>query len=499
MRILVVLGGQSPEHDVSVASGLAVAGGLLQGGHEVTVAYIDRRGAWRATGFDGPASQPDPSGWPSADPWSLLTDPGSRPQVVMAALHGPLGEDGVIAALAQLADVACVGSGLLGSAVCMDKTLTREVLEARGIAQTAWLGVHPGAAAPSYPEAAERLGSQVLFVKPANLGSSIGITRVTDASGWQPALTEALGFDDTVIIEAAVDGRELSVSILGNRVDGYDVSEVSETTPHGEFLDHADKYGTGAAMAQVPADIDPDLRGRVCALGPVVADALRVDGLARVDLFVTDEGALLVNEVNTMPGFTTQSTFPRMWAASGVEFPELLDRLCHLAVQQHQRSRPSSAVTVREASEADWQRIGELTVEAYASVPGRPRMAEYDRELADTAARARRDTLLVAEDGEGHMVGAVGYSLVSGSEGRVGRARQVAVATSARGQGVGRALMDEVMARLRGDGVTEMVERTAAYMSGAQALYRSAGFVRAPDRDETQADGPPLVAFRRYL
>ncbi|MBK6439698.1 MAG: hypothetical protein IPF88_14200 [Candidatus Microthrix sp.] len=336
-------------------------------------------------------------------------------------LHGPRGEDGVIGALARLADVACVGSGLASSAVCLDKTLTRDVLDARGIAQTRWLGVYPGDRVPTYDEAADRLGSTVLYIKPANLGSSIGISRVADVLGWDAAISHAASYDDTLIIEAGVEGRELSVSILGDRADGYEVSEVSETRPHGEFLDHADKYGAGAAMARVPADLGPALRERVRDSAPDVAAALRVDGLARVDVFLTEDGALLVNEVNTMPGFTTESTFPRMWAASGVAFPQVLDRLCAMAVDRHERSRAlidtdiepvGSSIRVRAATEADWRVIGELTVAAYASIPGRPRLAEYDRELADVAARADECTLLVAEDADGFVVGAVGYDRI---------------------------------------------------------------------------------------
>jgi len=509
VRVLEVFGGQSAEHDVSVASGWAVAGGLREAGHHVTAAHIDRGGRWRAIELDGqlPAI-PQPLEWPDADPWALLTRSDARPDVLMAVLHGPRGEDGVIGALARLADVACVGSGLASSAVCLDKTLTRDVLDARGIAQTRWLGVYPGDRVPTYDEAADRLGSTVLYIKPANLGSSIGISRVADVLGWDAAISHAASYDDTLIIEAGVEGRELSVSILGDRADGYEVSEVSETRPHGEFLDHADKYGAGAAMARVPADLGPALRERVRDSAPDVAAALRVDGLARVDVFLTEDGALLVNEVNTMPGFTTESTFPRMWAASGVAFPQVLDRLCAMAVDRHERSRAlidtdiepvGSSIRVRAATEADWRVIGELTVAAYASIPGRPRLAEYDRELADVAARADECTLLVAEDADGFVVGAVGYDRIPGTDGKVGRARQVSVSPQARGRGIGRALVEEVMARLRSEGVTEMAERTADYMAGAQALYLSLGFRRAPERDETQDDGPDLMGFHRHL
>ena len=263
MRVLEVFGGQSAEHDVSVASGWAVAGGLREAGHHVTAAHIDRGGRWRAIELDGqlPAI-PQPLEWPDADPWALLTRSDARPDVLMAVLHGPRGEDGVIGALARLADVACVGSGLASSAVCLDKTLTRDVLDARGIAQTRWLGVYPGDRVPTYDEAADRLGSTVLYIKPANLGSSIGISRVADVLGWDAAISHAASYDDTLIIEAGVEGRELSVSILGDRADGYEVSEVSETRPHGEFLDHADKYGAGAAMARVPADLGPGAPGQ---------------------------------------------------------------------------------------------------------------------------------------------------------------------------------------------------------------------------------------------
>ncbi|MEZ5383287.1 MAG: D-alanine--D-alanine ligase [Microthrixaceae bacterium] len=520
-RALVVFGGRSAEHEVSVASGWAVAHGLSDAGYELVVAHIARDGTWRASGGEPDWSNPpNPLAWPTANPWSLLTQPEGAPDVLMAVLHGPPGEDGVIVALAQLAGVAYVGSGLLGSALCMDKTLTREVLDARGLAQTPWLGLHPGDAVPSLADVVERLGATV-FVKPANLGSSIGISRVADPAAWEDALEQAFGYDDTVIVEAEVEGREVSVSVLGNRSEGFLVSETSETTPNHRFLDYADKYGRGAAMAHVPAPVTPELSERVKAHGRKVARALRVDGLARVDLFLVgaDSGGtstLLVNEVNTMPGFTAESTFPRMWAASGVQFPELVDRLCALALRRHgQRSVRTDpigaatsndatppgphALTIRAATEDHWVRIGELTVAAYSRVPGRPHLPDYDRELADTATRAQRLTLVVAENGRGEVVGTLGYYFVPGTNGRVGRARQIAVDPTAQGLGVGRALLEWAMARLQADGASEMLQRTAEYMQAAQALYRAAGFVRAPEWDEVQDDGPTLLGFHRYL
>ena len=390
------------------------------------------------------------------------------------------------------------------------------MLDARGIAQARWLEIQPGTSPPSYAEAVDRLGATALFVKPANLGSSIGISRVGDDAQWADALAEASGYDDTLIVEAAVDGRELSVSIIGNRAEGYEVSEPSETRPHGSFLDFDDKYGSDAAMAIVPAELDPTTRRRVRELGPRVARALRVDGLVRVDLFLTPTGDLLVNEVNTMPGFTAESTFPRMWAASGLDFPRLVDRLLELARRRHADTgartgartgahtgaRAGSAaggITVRDATEADWARIGELTVAAYAAVPGRPSLPDYDRRLADTASRAQRLSLLVAEDGGGRVVGTVGYSLVEGTDGRVGRARQVAVDPGCKGLGIGRALMERAMLRLGEAGADEMIERTAEYMTDALAMYRALGFSRAPEWDEDQPDGPRLLAFRRRL
>lgn len=524
MKLLVVFGGCSAEHDVSVASGWAVACGLRTAGHDVTAAHIDRAGLWRSSDEERSLQphqrRPHLLSWPDADPWMLLTGSG-KPDVVMAVMHGPLGEDGAIVALSQLAGVAFVGAGLTSSAVCLDKTITRDVLAARGIAQTRWFEIQPGEPVPHFGAARERLDAEVVFVKPANLGSSIGISRVDTERSWAAAVAEASSYDDTVIVEAEVAGREISVSIMGDRHDGLETSELSETSPHGAFLDHADKYGHGAAMAQIPADVGADVRRRVRALAVAVARALRVDGLARVDLFLTSDDRLLVNEVNTMPGFTAESTFPRMWAESGMSFPELLERLCELALRRHQRVRrrtdvdvpeppdisefaanssdSGGHVTIRTAEPADWVAIGEVTVAAYSAVPGRPRLPDYDQALADTAERARRLTLLVAEGADGQVIGAVGFTFVDETEGRVGRARQVAVIPSARGLGVGRALITEAMTRLRAAGATEMIERTASYMSGAQTLYASLGFERAPEWDEVQADGPTLLGFHRHL
>jgi D-alanine--D-alanine ligase len=320
----------------------------------------------------------------------------------MAVLHGPRGEDGVIGALARLADVACVGSGLASSAVCLDKTLTRDVLDARGIAQTRWLGVYPGDRVPTYDEAADRLGSTVLYIKPANLGSSIGISRVADVLGWDAAISHAASYDDTLIIEAGVEGRELSVSILGDRADGYEVSEVSRPGPMASSSTMPTSTGPGRPWRRC-RPTQAALRERVRDSAPDVAAALRVDGLARVDVFLTEDGALLVNEVSTC-GFTTRSTFPRMWAASGVAFPQVLDRLCHgcgppRAVKSAHRHRHRARRILDPRAgghRTDWRVISELTVAARIDPPV-GRVWRYDRNWPDVAARADECTLLVAE------------------------------------------------------------------------------------------------------
>ena len=275
---------------------------------------------------------------------------GACVTVVMPVLHGPMGEDGTVQGLLELADVAYVGAGVLASAVCMDKAMAKTVLQAAGIAHPQWLAVTVDAAAGTddpglrseAAAAVHHLGLP-LFVKPANSGSSIGISRASDLEAVIEAMLLAARHDRTVILEEAVDGREIEVAVLGN--DEHITSIPGEIVPSAEFYTYDDKYSDGAELL-IPAPLDSSESAQVRSLAAAVCKELRVEGLARVDFFYEDGSGgrgWLVNEVNTMPGFTPISMYPKLWEATGLPYSELIDRLVELAMERHARRSRNTA------------------------------------------------------------------------------------------------------------------------------------------------------------
>lgn len=286
----------------------------------------------------------DPTG-PTIDPLPELRDDASdAPLVVLPVLHGPNGEDGTVQGLLELAGVPYVGSGVLGSALAMDKVKAKEVLGAHGIPQARW------SAATSWEIDASTAGRVVdelgwpLFVKPANMGSSIGVAKVTGAAELADAIADALCYDDIVVFEECIDGRELEVGILGNET--LRTSVIGEVVPAADFYDYEDKYVDGNADLVVPAELPGSTAAELGDIARAAYRALRCEVLARVDLFLEPEGrGLLLNEVNTFPGFTPISMFPRLWEASGTGYAALLDELVSLALARHRRrSRFTGAV-----------------------------------------------------------------------------------------------------------------------------------------------------------
>nr|MBA3288260.1 D-alanine--D-alanine ligase [Acidimicrobiia bacterium] len=253
-------------------------------------------------------------------------------------LHGPMGEDGTVQGLLELADVPYVGSGVLGSALAMDKAMAKEVLGAAGIAQARHRAFAEHRRTPGLPaELAEELGLPC-FVKPSNMGSSIGVSKPTTVEGLRDAIDHALTYDEWVVVEEAVVGREIEVAVLGGRRP--EASVPGEIVPGAEFYDYEDKYVTDGAQLLVPAPLPAVAADEVRALALRVFAALRGDGLARVDFFYEEGGrGFLCNEANTMPGFTPISMYPKLWQASGVPYAVLIDRLVGLARERHARRR----------------------------------------------------------------------------------------------------------------------------------------------------------------
>ncbi len=334
LTVAVISGGRSSEHDVSLASGTAIRDGLLAAGHEVVAIVIDRDGRWRCAGE--PVSAHPGAGLLGVD-------------VAFPALHGPFGEDGAVQGMLETLDVAYVGAGVAASAVCMDKVLFKRLLSATSsaVAQVDYVGVREARwraePAQALDEIAE-LGLPV-FVKPAHLGSSVGIVRVTDAALLADALEQAYAHDELAIVEAMAPGIEVECGVLGLPLAERDggagaalASEPGEIVFAGEWYDYRAKYSPGGMELVVPARISSAARARVQELAVETFVEVGCEGLARVDFFVDGE-SVLVNELNTMPGFTPTSVYAKLMAASGVPYTELLDRLCRLGIERHEQGR----------------------------------------------------------------------------------------------------------------------------------------------------------------
>jgi D-alanine-D-alanine ligase len=325
VRVAVLAGGRSSEHDVSLGSAEAVRAGVAAAGHEVLDVRVDRAtGAWRC-GAQELALRPG-EGLLAAD-------------VVFPVLHGPFGEDGTVQGLLELLDVPYVGAGVLASSLCMDKVVFKEVLAAAHVPQVESLPVRR-ARWEAAPEAVLRelavLGTPV-FVKPARLGSSVGISKVWAESGMGPALDDAFAHDSLVIVEGFCSGIEVECSVIGNGEP--EASVPGEIVLRGaDWYDYAAKYEPGGMELVVPARLPEPVREEVRRLACDTFLRVGCTGLARVDFFVEDD-RVLVNELNTMPGFTRTSVFPKLWEAAGLPFPALCDRLLELALERYAAER----------------------------------------------------------------------------------------------------------------------------------------------------------------
>ena len=347
-RLIVLFGGVSAEHEVSCVSAVHVLKAIDATRYEVVPVGIAPSGQWVLSESAAKALAAGPDALPARlraegpglEPLPTLADRGPAEQVVvLPLLHGPMGEDGTVQGLLELAGVPYVGAGVLGSALCMDKAVAKQVIGAAGIPQCRWIGTRDVDVDEAFEaDVAERLGFPV-FVKPANLGSSVGVTRAIDAPSLHQALLTATRYDEWVVIEEAVDGREIEVGVLGNARPRASVP--GEIVPTHDFYDYEDKYLDGNARMVVPADLPAGVADQAQRLAVAAFVALRAEGLARCDFFFEEAGrGLLLNEVNTMPGFTPFSMFPSLWAASGLPYPALVDELIVLALERHRHRAP---------------------------------------------------------------------------------------------------------------------------------------------------------------
>ena len=346
IRLVVLYGGRSAEHDVSRVSGRYVTECATAAGLDVDLVGITRTGRWvRPTApLEGPANSGGSLPAVGDDLLAVSVDVALEQRageslVVFPVLHGPFGEDGTVQGLCEMAGVAYVGPGVLSSAVCMDKPVSKRLLAAAGLPVARHTELRSADVTGETPAALlAELGSPV-FVKPANLGSSIGISKAADAVAVAEALSLAARYDERLIVEEYVEGREIEVSVLGN--EEVRASLPGEIVPGGEFYDYADKYLNDAAELHAPADLAAEVTAEAQDLAVAAARALHVEGLARVDFLYDDEASLerrlIVSEINTMPGFTPISMYPRLWAVSGLDGPALIAELVHLALDRHDR------------------------------------------------------------------------------------------------------------------------------------------------------------------
>lgn len=345
-RLVVLFGGRSAEHDVSCVSARHVVGALDPDRYEVVPVGITRDGRWVDARPALPAA-PAVGALPSPDladeahvlPGAGLAHVAGEPgrTVVFPLVHGPMGEDGTVQGLLEVAQLPYVGAGVLASALCMDKAAAKEVLAYHGVPQAPWRSALAGEVTEDVlDEAAAALGFP-MFVKPANLGSSIGISRVPDRASLATAVALAGAYDDVVVLEQAVRGREIEVAVLGNEQPR--ASLPGEIVAPDGFYDYDEKYVTNRAKLLVPAPLDDAEVAAAQAMALRTYRALRVEGMARVDFFYDERGRWLVNEVNTVPGFTPISMYPKLWEVSGLPTPALLDELVALAVERHDRRR----------------------------------------------------------------------------------------------------------------------------------------------------------------
>jgi D-alanine-D-alanine ligase len=339
LEVALLFGGRSGEHEVSLRSAASVATGL-RGRHHVRCVLVDKAGRWLLQ--EGETPQPE-----GGEPVFLAPSPGdsgrlrrledarvlARPDVFFPVLHGTYGEDGTVQGLFELASVPYVGAGVAASAASMDKSMMKALFARAGLPQVE----HRTLLRRDGAEEARVLEelSLPVFVKPANLGSSVGVAKVKTREDLGPALDAAFAYDRKVIVEAGVDAREIEVAILGN--DDAEASVPGEIVPDREFYDYDSKYSAASRTElHVPARLDPSTAEEVRRLGQAAFRAVDAAGLARVDFFLErGSGRLLVNEINTLPGFTSISMYPKLWEASGVPFEELLGRLVALGIERH--------------------------------------------------------------------------------------------------------------------------------------------------------------------
>jgi len=350
-RVAVLFGGRSAEHEVSLQSARNVIEAIDQEKFETVLIGIDRKGAWFLNDESMPLLNSDnprlialnkckkPVSLIPGDQTGVLINlqgPASIPavDVIFPVLHGPYGEDGSVQGLAKLANVPCIGSDILGSAIGMDKDVSKRLLRDAGIPVARHICLRRNGLTSELPGQVEQALGYPVYVKPANMGSSVGVTKVSGVTDLIPAIDNALQYDTKILIEEAIVGREIECSVLGN--DDPIASVVGEIETADGFYSYEKKYiDENAAVLKIPANLDRATVEKVQARSIAAFKVLESRGMARVDMFLTESGEVYINEINTIPGFTVISMYPKLWQASGLSYKDLIDRLIQLALDDH--------------------------------------------------------------------------------------------------------------------------------------------------------------------
>lgn len=351
--VAIVFGGQSCEHEVSLQSARNVINAIDRNNYYITLIGIDKKGRWlRFDERDYLHNADDPAHIKLSESGRLLSlQPGSdaaqfvevhtglelpRVDVVFPLIHGSYGEDGSLQGLLRLLDIPCVGPDVLASAACMDKDVTKRLLRDAGIAVAPFVVLHRGESM-DFASVSAQLGLP-LFVKPASQGSSVGVSKVTDEASYAAALKLAFDYDNKLLIEQGVMGREVECAVLGNHAPS--VSVCGEVIANDEFYAYDTKYlNDGQARIAIPAELPAELGEAVRKVALQAYRVLGCAGLSRVDFFVTPAQEIIINEINTLPGFTSISMYPKLWQASGLSYPQLIDRLIELALERAAETR----------------------------------------------------------------------------------------------------------------------------------------------------------------
>ncbi len=351
LRVGILFGGKSTEHEVSLQSAKSIVEAIDKEKYDVVLIGIDKTGRWMLQdkaqyllNADNPRlialnkqNQKEVVVTSKGSETSLVSlgDQSQTPiDVVFPVLHGPMGEDGTVQGLLKLMNIPFVGASVLGSAIGMDKDVMKRLLRDAGVPIAKFITVRRNQVL-SYDEIISQLGI-VVFVKPANAGSSVGVSKVRNGFEYEKATDEAFRFDSKILIEEAVVGREIECSVLGN--ESPIASVLGEVIPTHEFYSYEAKYiDENGAKLKIPAELSDPVVKRVQEIAVKAFQTLECEGMARVDCFVKENGDVLINEINTIPGFTKISMYPKLWEASGISYTELIDRLIRLALERHER------------------------------------------------------------------------------------------------------------------------------------------------------------------